>query len=122
VLNMVVVIGSLAKPMQVRSLPSGLSLASFDLMVPRADQSTDTVPVALFDTPEHVPDWPAGQEVLAIGRVRRRFFRVAGSTQSRTEVVADKVLALSHKESVCLALAGAGAALAAIVDHLTSVG
>ena len=117
-LNMVVVIGSLAKPMQVRSLPSGLSLASFDLTVPRADQSADTVPVALFVTPEHVPEWAAGQSVLAIGRVRRRFFRVAGSTQSRTEVVADKVLALSHKESVCLALAGAGSALAGIVDDL----
>jgi single-strand DNA-binding protein len=119
-LNMVVVIGSLAKPMQVRSLPSGLSLASFDLMVPRADQSADTVPVALFDTPEHVPEWAAGQEILAIGRVRRRFFRVAGSTQSRTEVVAEKVFPLSHKESVCLALAGAGAALAGIVEYLTS--
>jgi single-strand DNA-binding protein len=121
-LNMVVVIGSLAKPMQVRSLPSGLSLASFDLMVPRADQSADTVPVALFDTPEHVPEWVAGQDVLAIGRVRRRFFRVAGSTQSRTEVVADKVLALSHKESVCLALAGASSALAGIVADLEPAG
>jgi single-strand DNA-binding protein len=121
-LNMVVVIGSLAKPMQVRSLPSGLSLASFDLMVPRADQSADTVPVALFDTPEQVPEWPAGQEILAIGRVRRRFFRVAGSTQSRTEVVADRVLALSHKDGVCSALTGAGSALASIVDDLSSAG
>ena len=121
-LNMVVVIGSLAKPMQVRSLPSGLSLASFDLTVPRADQSADTVPVALFVTPEHVPEWASGQNVLAIGRVRRRFFRVAGSTQSRTEVVADKVLALSHKESVCLALAGASSALAGIVDNLNPAG
>jgi single-strand DNA-binding protein len=119
-LNMAVVIGSLAKPVLVRNLPSGLSLASFDLMVPRADQSADTVPVALFDTPEDMPEWAAGQEVLAIGRVRRRFFRVAGSTQSRTEVVADKVLALSHKDSVCSALTGAGSALASIVDDLSS--
>jgi len=121
-LNMVVVIGSLAKPMQVRSLPSGLSLASFDLMVRRADQSADTVPVALFDTPEHLPEWTAGQEILAIGRVRRRFFRVAGSTQSRTEVVAGKVVALTHKDSVCSALTGAGSALAGIVDELKSAG
>src|SRR5580658_1785188 len=55
-LNMAVVIGSLAKPVLVRNLPSGLSLASFDLMVPRADQSADTVPVALFDTPEDMPE------------------------------------------------------------------
>jgi len=122
VLNMVVVIGSLAKPLQVRSLPSGLSLASFDLLVPRADQSVDTVPVALFDAQEHVSEWGAGQEILAIGRVRRRFFRVDGSTQSRTEVVADKVLTLSHKESVCSALAGASSALAGILDDLKSAG
>jgi len=78
--------------------------------------------VALFDAEDHVPDWAAGQEILAIGRVRRRFFRVAGSTQSRTEVVADKVLALSHKDSVYSALAGAGSALAGIVDDLKSAG
>jgi len=122
VLNMVVVIGSLAKPVQVRSLQSGLSVASFDLMVPRADQPADTVPVALFDAPDHLPEWAAGQEVLAIGRVRRRFFRVAGSTQSRTEVVADKVLALSHKDVVSSALTGAGSALAGIIEDLRSAG
>jgi single-strand DNA-binding protein len=122
VLNMVVVIGSLAKPLQVRSLPSGLSLASFDLLVPRADQSADTVPVALFDSEENLSDWGAGQEVLALGRVRRRFFRVEGSTQSRTEVVADKVLALNHKESVCSALAGAGSTLAGVLENLQSAG
>ena len=121
-LNMVVVIGSLAKPVQVRSLPSGLSVASFDLMVPRADQPADTVPVALFDAPEHVPEWAPGQEILAIGRVRRRFFRVAGGTQSRTEVVADKVLALTHRDIVCSALSGAGSALSGIINDLRLAG
>lgn len=31
-------------------------------------------------------------ELLVVGTVRRRFFRAGGSTQSRTEVVADKVV------------------------------
>jgi single-strand DNA-binding protein len=117
---MVVVIGNLGKPLQVRSLPSGLSLASFDLLVPRPDQAGDTVPVALFDPEEHVGEWDAGQQLLAIGRVRRRFFRVEGSTQSRTEVVADKVLALKDKESVISALTGAGSALSGVVEELSS--
>lgn len=119
-LNLVVVIGSLAKPLQVKNLPSGLSLASFDLLVPRPDQSSDTVPVALFL--EHVPEWDAGQELLVIGRVRRRFFRVEGNTQSRTEVVADQVLAVTEKKRACSALAGAGSTLAGVLQDLSSAG
>ena len=34
-----------------------------------------------------------GAEVVVSGRVRRRFFRAGGVTQSRTEVVADAVVA-----------------------------
>ena len=30
-------------------------------------------------------------EVVVVGRVRRRFFRSGGATQSRTEVVAERV-------------------------------
>jgi single-strand DNA-binding protein len=32
--------------------------------------------------------WSTGEEVLVVGRVRRRFFRAGGATQSRTEVAA----------------------------------
>ena len=39
-LNMAVVIGNLTKPVEIRSLPSGTSVASFDLQVLRTDQST----------------------------------------------------------------------------------
>ena len=34
----------------------------------------------------------AGAEVAVLGRVRRRFFRAGGLTQSRTEVVASRVV------------------------------
>ena len=36
--------------------------------------------------------WAAGDEVLVTGRIRRRFFRAGGVTQSRTEVVATDVV------------------------------
>lgn len=117
-LNMVIVIGKLAKPLQIRALPSGVSLASFDLFVPRADQSADTVPVALFDASEQAAYWQSGQELLAIGRVRRRFFRIGGSTQSRTEVVAQLVLPLAQTDHVCSALSDAGRALSGILEDL----
>jgi single-strand DNA-binding protein len=119
-LNMVIVIGKLTRPLQVRSLPSGVWLASFDLHVVRADESVDTVLVALFQTAENAVEWKTGEELLVVGRVRRRFFRIGGSTQSRTEVVAEIALSLNHKDKVCTALADAGTALAGIVDDLNA--
>jgi single-strand DNA-binding protein len=119
VLNLVIVIGHLAKESQVRQLPSGLSLASFDLLVPRsADQASETVPVALFDTPESTPGFRSGQELVVVGRVRRRFFRVSGATQSRTEVVADQVLAVAQKDDVRSTLTGVSDRLALVAKEI----
>ena len=108
-LNLVVVVGSLGKAPNVRSLPNGISLVSFDLQVPRADAAVDVVPVALFDPPERVSAFQAGQELLAVGRVRRRFFRVGGATQSRTEVVAEHVVPVDQGEEVRSVLGDVGA-------------
>jgi single-strand DNA-binding protein len=41
-------------------------------------------------------DCAAGDEVVVVGTVRRRFFRAGGATQSRTEVLADKVVRASR--------------------------
>jgi single-strand DNA-binding protein len=117
-LNMVVVIGRLARPLQVRSLPSGISLCCFDLQVDRADQTADTVPVALFDGTDVVRDWDAGAEVLVVGRVRRRFFRVSGGTQSRTEVVADLAVPLTDINGARQALSAASAVLTGLAAEL----
>jgi single-strand DNA-binding protein len=38
--------------------------------------------------------------VVVVGSVRRRFFRVGGATQSRTEVVADRVVAARRAREV----------------------
>jgi single-strand DNA-binding protein len=46
-----------------------------------------------------------GNEVVVIGRVRRRFFKSAGSTQSRTEVVAETVVKAGQRGRVAAALA-----------------
>ncbi len=121
-LNLAVVVGNLAKPAQVRALPSGLWLAYFDLQVRRADRSLETVPVVLFDAPAQVPEWPRGQELLAAGRVRRRFFCAGGATQSRTELVADRVLPLALEEGVRTALAYAEGAIAAALGEVGGPG
>jgi single-strand DNA-binding protein len=53
----------------------------------------------------------SGTDVLVVGRVRRRFFRAGGVTQSRTEVVASAVVPLRRTAAVRRALRGAVSAL-----------
>jgi len=50
--------------------------------------------------------------MLVVGRVRRRFFRAGGSTQSRTEVVAEAVVNAKHAKRAGAALERARARLA----------
>ncbi len=119
-LNMAIAMGNLAKPAQVRALPNGLMFAYFDLQVRTADQSLETVPVAMFDAPAQVPEWTTGQGLLAVGRVRRRFFRNGGVTQSRTELVADQVWPLTREEEILGALVCAGGVIATAVEAIRS--
>jgi single-strand DNA-binding protein len=44
------------------------------------------------------------EEVVVLGRVRRRFFRTGGGTQSRTEVVADQVVLCRHSKKAAAAI------------------
>jgi hypothetical protein len=121
-LNMVIVIGNLAKPVEVRSLASGVSIANFDLVVPQIDGTPDTVPVALFAPPDEARQWVAGEPLLAIGRVRRRFFRVGPSTQSRTEVVAESVVPISQHDGASLVLTRVGPVIEGALEELQSPG
>jgi single-strand DNA-binding protein len=116
---MAIIIGNLAKPAEVRSLPSGVSIANFDLVVPQVDGTPDTVPVALFDPPPETSEqWAPGEPLLVVGRVRRRFFRVGPSTQSRTEVVAEKVVPISQYDWARFALTGVGPVIEAALEEL----
>jgi single-strand DNA-binding protein len=102
-LNLAVVRGQLSSDPVQRELPSGAELWSYEISVRHPDQPTATVPVVLIGgrAPARLA---AGDEVVAIGRVRRRFFRAGGVTASRTEVVADQVLAARRRVAVDAAL------------------
>ncbi len=52
-----------------------------------------------------------GEPIVVIGTVQRRFFRVGGATQSRTEVVADQVIPARRVRSVRSAIAAAARSL-----------
>jgi len=90
--NLVVLRGVIRRDPQYRSLPSGDELLSFDLTVREGDLPAESVPVAWLNPAVAASKLAEKDDVVVIGRVRRRFFRAAGSTASRTEVLAEKVL------------------------------
>jgi single-strand DNA-binding protein len=86
--NLTILVGTLHRAPERRELPSGESVLGLEVSV-RPDQGAlETVPVAWYDAPTAAELWAPGEQVLVSGRTRRRFFRVGGTTQSRTEVVA----------------------------------
>lgn len=87
-LNIVIVRGRLGSDPDLRTLPSGGVVAQFDLITQHG-----TAPVAWHDPAGATTKlMNAGLIIVVIGRVHRRFFRSGGRTQSRTEVVADRVI------------------------------
>ncbi len=109
--NVVVLIGRLARPAEIRQLPSGDRLVAFEVTVDRPGERAETVPVVWVGAPASAGDHDVDEQVLVVGRVRRRFFRAGGGTQSRTEVVADAVMNARHAKRVAAAIRRAQAAL-----------
>ncbi len=89
-MNIVILRGTLTRPAEQRELPSGDILVAYDVRVVREDGPAESVPV-VWSPPAGRGLLDAGEEVVVTGRVRRRFYRVGGATQSRTEVVAEAV-------------------------------
>jgi len=90
--NIAIVRGVIRSEPEYRSLPSGDEVLSFDLSVRRSERGGDTVPVVWHNPPTSSVRLAEGSDVVVVGCVRRRFFRSAGTTASRTEVHADTVV------------------------------
>lgn len=114
-LNVVVVRGCLSRPVEERLLPaSGERVLSLEVAVRReAAGKAESVPVSWREAPLSAGAWEAGEEVLVVGHVSRRFFRAGGSTQSRTEVVARTVIPVRAAKKVEAAIVEAVAELEA---------
>jgi single-strand DNA-binding protein len=113
--NIAVIRGSVRTEPTMRELPSGGVVVQFDVTTTITATATATesgerqlnvsVPIAWNDpTPTQLGVLAAGAEVLIVGTVRRRFFRVAGATQSRTEVNAEAVVPTRQRKRVARAL------------------
>ncbi len=110
--NVVALVGRLARPASERVLPSGDRLATYEVTVERGGARAESVPVAWLDAPASATVLDTGDEVVVVGRVRRRFFRTpTAGTQSRTEVVADAVVPRRHAKRAAALLAQAACRL-----------
>jgi single-strand DNA-binding protein len=88
-MNFVIIEGRLSSEPRIRELPSGSALHAFEVSTDDG-AVTRSVPVVWLD-PVRPPKLGAGDRVVAVGAVRRRFFRAGGAVASRTEVEAEVV-------------------------------
>jgi len=117
-INLVVLEGLLARPAQDRELPSGSRLLTLEVTVRRDQGPAEPVPVAWFDAPAWASSLDQGTPVVVIGRVRRRFFQAGGVTQSRTEVLAERVVRATEVKRARVAMTAAGATVEAAAASL----
>jgi hypothetical protein len=97
-LNLAIVWGPCSGAVEVRTLDSGTRVASLAVRTPptpsrgrrRATSTTATsVPVTVWDPPTWVDTLEAGDVVVVVGTVRRRFFATRGGGRgARSEVEA----------------------------------
>jgi single-strand DNA-binding protein len=90
--NVVLIRGRVSSEPRVRELPSGSMVVNLEVTTQVADSSV-SVPVLVESASV---ECGAGDDVVVVGHVRRRFFRAGGITQSRTEVLAEKVVRASR--------------------------
>lgn len=112
--NLVLLAGRITADPVVTELPSGSVIYSWSVNVACGDGPATSVPVVAFDPQRSARATGAGAEVVVTGQVRRRFFRSAGGTQSRTEVVASRIVAAARARSVSSSVTVARATLDAL--------
>ena len=111
-LNLSVLRGSCSAPPEVRVLESGSRLATFALRCPTSDPGRATsVPVTVWDPPAWLESVATGDDLIVVGRLRRRFYQRPGGLGSRVDVEAELVGRARDRRRVDAALRRAYATL-----------
>jgi single-stranded DNA-binding protein len=110
-MNVVVLRGKLSRAPEERALDSGTRLVRYEVTVRNGEGPAETSPVAWLDAPASAATIPAGEEVVVVGRVRRRWFRRGPSTESRVEVAAEAVVPARQRKRADAAIRQAVAVL-----------
>jgi len=92
-------------------LQSGRVLAILQVTARPDDGAAVSVPVVQWDPPAWVERLDAGDEVLVVGRVRRRFYQAAGAAASKVEIEADALARATDRRRVGVVLRRAREAL-----------
>jgi hypothetical protein len=106
--NIAVINGIVHGDPTARELPGGGTVVQFDVSTRLGSDGSGpavSVPIA-WNNPSaaQLGVLVSGVDVTVVGSVRRRFFRVAGATQSRTEIVADVLVLTRQHKRVAAAL------------------
>lgn len=99
-MNHAVLRGTLSSDPEIRTLASGTTLATLQLTTRSEVGPALSVPISVNEPSELVTNLVAGDEVVVVGSVRRRFFRAGGATASRVEVDAAEVVRGGDKRAV----------------------
>lgn len=105
-MNIVVLQGTLSAEPLERTLPAGRNVMNWDVTT-ETSEGKQTVPVAWDEPSKAVRAFDAGDSVVVLGSVRRRFFRTGGTTSARTEVLASAVAKPTQKAALARLLAAA---------------
>ena len=81
-------------------LPSGSTLVVLQVTTRTDDGVTTSVPVVVWDPPTATELLDVGDEVVVVGRVRRRFFRTGAGSASRVEIEAEQVVPAANRRRV----------------------
>ena len=104
-MNLTILRGTLSSPPVLRTLPSGDEITVLQVTTDAwGAHPKSSVPVCVSGAAGR---WEAGDRVVVVGSVRRRFFRAGGVTASATEIQAAQVIAASAAKRVERALAAA---------------
>jgi single-stranded DNA-binding protein len=89
--NLSVVCGPCSAAPEIRVLESGSRLATLAVRCPAGDERATSVPITVWDPPAWVESLDAGDAVVVVGRLRRRFYQRPGGVGSRVDVEAELI-------------------------------
>jgi single-stranded DNA-binding protein len=116
--NLSVVCGPCSGAPEIRVLESGTRLATFGVRCPGGGTNegdrTTSVPVTVWNPAAWIETLEAGDAVVVVGRLRRRFFQRPGGVGSRVDLEAELVGRARDRRKVASAYRKAIGALEAL--------
>jgi single-strand DNA-binding protein len=98
--NIVIVRAVINRVPESRVLASGDDVLAFDMTIRPEGGPAESVPVIWTNPPAAAHNLAEGDDVVVLGAIRRRFFRSGGTTASRTELNARRIVPAGARAKV----------------------